>query len=97
MDKLLSIVNAVAEQPPWPPPQPVAEENCDQDLFKEFMQQIQVWSYANRIQKNFSSFGEDEKRAIIWQCFSDMKTRRSFSGDKQHDILFLFHIRTKLR
>lgn len=60
------------------------------------MQQVPMQSYANRTQENFSSLSEDEKSAIIRQHYCDMKARRIFSADKQHDIFFLFDVRTKL-
>lgn len=60
------------------------------------MQQVPMRCYANRTQENFSSLSEDEKSAIIRQQYCDMKARRIFSADKQHDIFFLFDVRTKL-
>ena len=44
MDKVLGVVNKVNIVPVAP----VVEENYDRDLFEKFMQQLSVWSYANR-------------------------------------------------
>ena len=85
MDKLLSFVNKVNTAPVAP----VAEENYDQKLFEKFMQQIPVWSYANRIQEDFISLTSDEKKAITRQYYNDTKSRRIFGG-KRHDIFVLF-------
>ena len=52
------------------------------------MQQLPVWSYANRNQEGFISLIDDEKNAIIRQYYNDMKTRRILDG-KQHNIFVL--------
>ena len=52
------------------------------------MQQLPVWSYANRSQEDFISLIDDEKNAIIRQYYNDMKTRRILDG-KQHNIFVL--------
>ena len=85
MDKVLGVVNKVNIVPVAP----VVEENYNQDLFEKFMQQLLVWSYANRSQEDFISLTDDEKKAIIRQYYNDMKSRRIFSG-KRHDIFALF-------
>ena len=85
MDKVLGVVNKVNIVPVAP----VVEENYDRDLFEKFMQQLSVWSYANRSQEDFISLTDDEKKAIIRQYYNDMKSRRIFAG-KQRDIFVLF-------
>ena len=84
MDKLLSMVSKVNTVPAV-----AAEEIYDQDLFEKFIQQLPVWSYANRSQEDFISLTDDEKKVIIRQCYNDMKSRRIFGG-KLHDIFVLF-------
>ena len=74
MDKVLGVVNNVNIVPVAP----VVEENYDQDLFEKFMQQLPVWSYANRSQEDFISLTDDWEKAIIRQCYNDMKSRRVF-------------------
>ena len=71
------------------PVEPVVEKNYDHDIFKKFMQQIPVQSYANQSQEDFIYLTDDEKKAIIRQYYNDMKSRRIFSG-KRHDIFALF-------
>ena len=44
---------------------PAAKENYDHDLIEKFMQQVPVWSYANRSQEDFSSLTNEEKKIII--------------------------------
>ena len=61
MDKVLGVVNNVNIVPVAP----VVEENYDQDLFEKFMQQLPVWSYANRSQEDFISLTDDGEKAII--------------------------------
>ena len=85
MDKVLGVVNNVNIVPVAP----VVEENYDQDLFEKFMQQLPVWSYANRSQEDFISLTDDGEKAIIRQCYNDMKSRRVFTG-KQDDKFVLF-------
>ena len=51
----------------------MVEKNYDQDIFKKFMQQIPVWSYANQSQEDFIYLTDDKKKAIIRQYYNDMK------------------------